>query len=131
MKKLKGKLKGIVAKGIGDFSVKMETIPGLLEAYEKKLGIKLFPGTLNIQLEEEYSFPKDRMRLEKEEYGGRVSVNILPCKIFNRKAYILRTDKNELGEGNHPKNIIELACDVKLRDTYNLNDGDKVEIQVI
>ena len=74
---------------------------------------------------------KDKItRLEAEEYGGTVSVNIVPCKINGKKAFILRTDKNEAGIGRHPKTIIEIASDVMLRDKFNLEDGDEVTIEV-
>lgn len=35
---------------------------------------------------------------------------------------------SESGTGHHPRNIIEIAADVRLRDHYQLNDGDWVEI---
>lgn len=127
MKILHGKVKG----GLGDFSKKMEEIPGLLDAYERKTGMRFFPGTLNIELEEEYSVASEAIRLDKGEYGGAVSVFIVPCTILDREAFILRTEKNEAGIGKHPKNILEIATDVKLRSTYNLNDGDEVEISIV
>ncbi len=110
-----------------NFSYWMEK---LQEHYYRKTGVCLFPGTLNIQLDQPYSLPAERLRLEKEEYGGTVSVNIIPCRIFGQKAFILRTDKNESGQGPHPKTIIEIACEVKLRDRYRLKDGDIVGIEV-
>ena len=79
---------------------------------------------------EEWRLPKKRIRLEKEEYGGTVSVNLVPCQIFGRKAFILRTDKAEDGLADHDRSVIEIATDVKLRDVYNLNDGDVVEVEV-
>ena len=121
------KLRGRIVSGIGDFSYWIEK---LQDYYFKKTGMKFFPGTLNIRLDKPYSIPKKAIRLEKEEYGGETSVNIVPCKIFGRKAFILRTDKNESGEGRHPKTIIEVACDIKLRDEYNLKDNDIVEVGV-
>jgi riboflavin kinase, archaea type len=60
-----------------------------------------------------------------------VSVNILPCQFLGRKAFILRTDNNEDGQRHYSKNIIEIACDVKLRDEYQLKDGDIVEAEVL
>jgi riboflavin kinase, archaea type len=120
-------LKGKVVSGVGNFSY---WIVKLQEYYFKKTGMKLFPGTLNIELEHPYSIPEKVIRLEKEEYGGTVSVNIVACSIFGRKAFILRTDKNEQEQGHHVKTIIEVATDVKLRDRYNLNDGDVVEVEV-
>lgn len=43
---------------------------------------------------------------------------------------LLRTDANEQGRGHHPKTIIEIATDVKLRDAFHLRDGDEVTIEV-
>ena len=90
----------------------------------------LYPGTLNIELALPYSLPEDVIRLEAHEYGGRVSVSIVPCRIFDRPAFLLRTDQNESGTGQHPRNIIEIATDVRLRDAYQLQDGDWVEVEL-
>ena len=120
-------LKGIVVSGLGDFSYWIEK---LKEVYKKKTGMLFYPGTLNIQLEHPFDLPKNVIRLEKEEYGGTVSVSILPCEIFGKESFILRTDKNAMGMGDHPKTIIEIATDVKLREHYDLKDGDLVEVKV-
>ena len=90
----------------------------------------LFPGTLNLQLQEPYSLPAAGViRLEAGEYGGTVSVNLVPCSIRGMKGFILRTDANESGRGHHPKTILEVASGVKLRDYFHLNDGDLLEIE--
>ena len=120
-------LRGVVASGKCDFSYWMQKLEPY---YTQKAGMKLFPGTLNVKLDSDYSLPKNRIRLEKEEYGGTVSVNIVPCKIFGRRAFILRTDGNDSGKGDHPRSIVEIATDVKLRDEYGLKDGDLVEFEV-
>jgi riboflavin kinase len=118
-------LSGRVVSGVRSFSYWMKK----LEAhYTRKTGMKLFPGTLNTELNEIYTLPERRIRLEKEEYAGSVSMNIVPCKIFGRDAFVLRTDKAESEQGLHPKSILEIACEVKLRDLYNLKDGDRVEV---
>ena len=122
-----GVLKGVVVSGMGNFSFWIEKLE---EFYTAKTGMRLFPGTLNVRLEEEYSLPAEVIRLEGEEYGGAVSVNIVPCRIFDRAAFLLRTDANERGQGHHPKTIIEIATDVKLRDAYGLRDGDVVEVML-
>lgn len=119
-------LRGKVVSGMGNFSY---WIDKLEKHYQRKTGMKLFPGTLNVQLEEPYSLPKQSIRLEAWEYAGSVSVSIVPCAIRGRKAFILRTDANEEGRGHHPKTIVEVATDVKLRDYFHLNDGDVVEIE--
>ncbi len=121
------KLTGRVVSGKGDFS---QWIARLSHYYQQKTGMVLFPGTLNIQLEHPYILPSQPLRLEGEEYGGQVSVNIVPCRIFGRRAFILRTDKNNTGSGDHPLTIIEIATDIKLRDVYALVDGSMVQVEL-
>jgi riboflavin kinase len=119
-------LRGKITSGRADFGV---WIARLSSFYEQKTGMRLYPGTLNIELPGPYSLPRDVIRLEAHEYGGRVSVSIVPCRIFDRPAFLLRTDQNEQGTGHHPRNIIEIASDIRLREAYRLEDGDWVEIE--
>lgn len=121
-------LRGRLVSGQGNFSYWIEKLE---DHYFSKTGMHFYPGTLNILLEESWSFPPNCLRLEKEEYGGSVSVNLVACRIFGRAAFLLRTDLNETGHGPHPKNLIEVASDVRLRDAYHLNDGDWVEVEVV
>lgn len=121
------RLRGRVISGMGNFSY---WIDRLQEHYLRKTGMRLFPGTLNVELAEPYALPKDVMRLEANEYGGTVSVNLVACSIFGRRGFILRTDANEKEEKHHPRTIVEVATDIKLRDYFHLNDGDIVEIEV-
>ena len=116
-------LRGKVVSGMGNFSYWIEK---LADHYQRKTGMRLFPGTLNVELEQPYTLPERAVRLEGWEYAGSVSVNIVPCSIFGKSGFILRTDANEEGRGHHPKTIIEVATDVKLRDHFNLSDGDMV-----
>ena len=112
--------------GKADFSVWIERLSSL---YEQKTGMRFYPGTLNVELPSPYSLPPDVIRLEAKEYGGSVSVSIVPCRIFDRRAFLLRTDQNEQGVGHHARNIIEIATDIRLRDVYQLKDGDWVEVE--
>jgi len=92
------KLTGKVGSGKGDFA---QWIAKLENHYERKTGMRLFPGTLNVHLDQEYRLPAKRIRLEGSEYGGNVSVNLVPCTLFGRRAFILRTDANEEARGDH------------------------------
>ena len=74
--------------------------------------------------------PKDAIRLEKEEYGGRVSVSMAPCRIFGRKAFIRRRDTDDGKLGDPPERILEIATDVRIKDTYGVKGGDIVEVEV-
>ena len=120
-------LRGRVVSGMGNFSWWIEK---LQEHYLHKTGMRLFPGTLNVELPEPYALPTDVIRLEADEYGGTVSVNLVPCSIFGQRGFILRTDANEKEEKHHPRTIVEVATDIKLRDYFHLHDGDTVEIEV-
>jgi riboflavin kinase, archaea type len=120
-------LRGQVVSGVGSFAYWIKQLQG---HYERKTGMILYPGTLNLKLDSEYSLPARVIRLEAAEYGGRVSVSIVPCSIKGRKAFLLRTDANEQGRGDHPKTIVEIATDVKLRDLYQLQDGDYLELTI-
>ncbi len=121
-------LHGKVVSGRGNFSYWMTLLGDL---YAQKAGMRLFPGTLNLQLAEPWQVPRQKaIRIEKEEYGGRVSVSLIPCRVFGRDAFILRTDKNDAGLGPHEQTILEIAADVKLRDAYSLIDGAEVEVEV-
>lgn len=120
-------LRGRVVSGAGNFSY---WIGRLHDLYTRKTGMDLFPGTLNLELEHPWSLPANPIRLEAGEYGGTVSVSLVPCTVFGRRAFILRTDANEQGGGHHPPTIIEIATDVKLRDAHQLRDGDIVEVEV-
>lgn len=126
-------LRGHVVPGIGNFSYWIEK---LHEHYFRKTAMRLYPGTLNVLLERPYSLPKQVIRLEGSEYDGTVSVSMVPCTIRTprrehvRRAFLLRTDANEEGRGHHPKTIVEIATDVRLRDVFGLQDGDVVEIAI-
>ena len=118
-------LRGNVVSGVGNFGY---WIDKLREHYHRKTNLWLFPGTLNVELGEPYELPRSRMRLEAAEYGGEVSVTIVACEILGHKAVILRTDKADAQA--ETRRIIEVACEVKLRDRYGLRDGDAVEVRV-
>ncbi len=122
-------LRGKVFTGIGDYARWIETYR---EHYRAKTGLSLFPGTLNVRLDQLYELPADKViRLEGVEYGSRVSVSILPVRLFDRPAVVLRPDLPEGASAEDAANrlaTLEIATDVKLRDTYGLADGDEVEV---
>jgi riboflavin kinase len=121
-------LRGRVKSGKGDFAYWLKKLESY---YTAKTGMRLWPGTLNVHLiEGSFAMPAGAMRLEKEEYGGRVSVSIVRCRVMGREAFILRTDTDEGKHGDPPERILEIATDVGLRETYGLNDGDAVEVEV-
>ena len=121
------KLVGKVCSGKGDFA---QWIAKLSDHYTQKTGLALFPGTLNVRLTEPHHIPPNPLRLEGAEYGGTVSVNLVRCTVFGRRAFILRTDIEEAGLGSHPFEVVEVATDIKLREAHGLIDGSTVEIEL-
>src|SRR5437667_7665953 len=121
-------LRGEIRTGVGNFSTWLDKLEPY---YTRKTGTRLFPGTLNVHLTSgSYPTPASALRLEKEEYGGRASVSIVPCKIAGRKAFILRPDTDAGKYGDPPERTLEIATDVDLRDTFKLKDGDVIEVEI-
>ncbi len=121
-------LSGTVASGLGDLARWMVEYG---DAYEQCTGVRLYPGSLNVRLSHEYRMPTDPpLRLPPEALGGRVGINIVPCRIMGIPAFVLRTDQNEAGTGDHGRHLIEIAAGVRLRDALGLSDGDTVVIEI-
>ena len=98
------------------------------DLYEAKTGAKLYPGSLNVMLDSPWYVPAERIRLEPPEYG--IGMSIVRCRINGVDAFILRTDKNNAGEGDHPATVIEIAATIRLRDALGLEDGSEVEVSL-
>ncbi len=95
------------------------------DLYEEILGVRLFPGTLNVYLDEEYPMPEDALAV-----GAGLGAFLVPCWIGDRSAFICRPFPMEFGYGPHDRTVIELVADVKLRDHLGLADDDVVEVRV-
>lgn len=118
-------LRGRVASGTGDLAEWMRRHASL---YERVTGARLYPGSLNVVLDEPWTVHHAPLRLDPPEYG--VAMNIVPCHINGLAGFILRTDKNNTGEGAHPPNVIEVAASVHLRSALGVADGDEVEVVI-
>ena len=100
------------------------------EAFYQKTNMKLYPGTLNIELNEPYNL-KSTYTIKAEEYGGKYDVQVQECVLLEQKAYIVRSEKNLKEESDYERNIIEIVSNINFREKYNLKDGDLVKIQVL
>lgn len=114
-------LRGKVKKGLGDASFWVKKIEDI---FYKKTNMKLFYGTLNIELDKPYEL-KNYWILKKEEYGGTQNVYVQECKILGKQAYIVRAEKTA-----HKSNLIEIVSDIKFRESFNLQDNDIIEIEL-
>lgn len=120
-------LTGKVKTGLGEASFWMKKAQ---EAFYNKTGIKMFQGTLNVELKENYNLLGDLKVLKSKEYGGNQDVYIKECKVLGHKAYIVRTDKNISEERVHPLNLVEIISDINFREKYNLKDEQTIEITI-
>ena len=94
-----------------------------------------FPGSLNVELPFSWSTPSKCIRIEPGEGGCKPGVSITACKINGREAFIVRTDLVESDQpvhpDFHPKTVVEIICDIKLRDEFGLIDRDMVKLELI
>lgn len=114
-------LKGRVKKGLGNASFWVKKIE---DVFYKRTGMKVFYGTLNIELEKPYELEKHEI-IKKEEYGGTQDVYVEKCEILGNLAYIVRAEKTA-----HKSNVVEIVSNIKFRDTFNLKDDDIIQIKI-
>lgn len=125
-------LDGNITSGIG---VAKRWVKMVEDIFKEKLNIELFPGTLNIKLLTNYKVKSD-MIIMPEEYGGTQNVLVQRCNIVNKQknikkeTFIVRAAKNETKEGDHGTDILEIVSDVNLRETFNLQDNDYIQIEI-
>lgn len=117
-------LKGKVTKGMGKAK---KFINMMYESFYNKTKVKLYPGTLNVKLDEPYNLKIDYI-IKPEEYGGNFNVQIQQCKLLGNKAYIVRSEKNIDDKGDYKQDVIEIISNVNFREKYNLKDGDEIRI---
>lgn len=97
--------------------------------FKKNLGFVPFPGTLNVIVSEKYLD-------EINEIKNNCQNLIKPDEGFGAVKYI-EAKLNEYISGaivfpaktTHEENYLEFICENKLRDEYNLKDGDIVSLE--
>ena len=102
----------------------------------KKTGMAIFPGSLNLALNENFDWFQPAYQAKiiwfgKEEYGGERDILLLPCKLINlgNKSTFLWTPTTAARDRLDPW-VVEIITDVKLREAYGLTDGSTVEIEL-
>ncbi len=117
---------GKVTKGMGTAK---KFISMMKKVFYEKTEINLYPGTLNIKLNNPYILKPDYI-IKPEEYGGTFNVQIQKCKILDENAYIVRSEKNIDDKGDYGQDIIEIISNINFREKYNLKDEDEIEVLV-
>jgi CTP-dependent riboflavin kinase len=126
-------LAGKVQAGFGDAArwLKLFNV-----AYSEKLGMPVFPGSLNIALDHVFDWFDARYKAHtiwfgREEYGGERDILLLPCELvsLDHRRTFLWTPTTAARDRRDPW-VVEIVADVNLRHHFGLQDGDVVEIRV-
>jgi len=96
----------------------------------------VYPGSLNLALDHNFDWFAARYKASmiwfgREEYGGERDILMLPCELVDlgrRKAF-LWTPTTAARDRPDPW-VVELVCDVRLRERYDLVDGDVVAFKL-
>jgi len=126
-------LRGTVQSGKGDASHWLHLFNA---AYSRKLQMPVYPGSLNLALDHNFDWFAARYKAStiwfgREEYGGERDILMLPCELVDlgrRKAF-LWTPTTAARDRPDPW-VVELVCDVRLRERYDLVDGDVVAFKL-
>ena len=100
---------------------------------DEKLGFKPYPGTLNLEISEEYLSVVEP--LDQKEGVELISPdsNFCNAKVSPVSlgdiigAIILPEEKVRI----HPKNIIEIIAPVNIKESLNVKDGDSLKVVLV
>ena len=126
-------LAGKVQAGLGDAARWLKLFNA---AYSEKLGMPVFPGSLNIALDHVFDWFDARYEAHTIWFGRegvprRARHTAAPCELVNldhRRAF-LWTPTTAARDRRDPW-VVEIVADVNLRNHFGLQDGDVVEIRV-
>ena len=119
----KRKYRGKIFSGIG---VARTRVAENLELYEMKSGMQFYPGTLNIKLSEMFELPEDNIHIPAEEIktsGRKSDISLVPARLLGERVFLLYPH-NPMYE----RDVMEIMGSFNIRDRFNLNDGDEIEI---
>jgi CTP-dependent riboflavin kinase len=127
-------LRGRLQSGKGDASRWLRLFNA---EYSRKLQMAVYPGSLNIALEHAFDWFAARYQAHiiwfgREEYGGERDILLLPCKLMNLEHHKAFLWTPTTAARNRPDPwVVELVCDVALRETYGLQDGDVLGVEIL
>ena len=123
---------GKIVSGAGEGAY-FTRIDWVQQQCEEKLGFKPHPGTLNLEISEEF-LPAVEI-LDRQKGIELISPDPKFCnaKVFHslfggvNGAIIFPEEKVRV----HPKNIIEIIAPLNIKASLNVKDGDSLEITII
>lgn len=124
-------IEGQVVSGLGEGYYYMKE-KNYRDQILKKLNIDPFLGTLNVRVDVDYLPKLDLVRAAqgiiingfKNKDRSFGDVIAYPAKILDINAALIIPDRT------HYTDVIEIIASIKLRDYFNLKDGDKIKIKI-
>jgi len=122
-------IRGVIESGLGKgaFFVSLDWV---MDQFEKAMGFKPFPGTLNVRVLES-DLPALRSFFAEKDFE-LVPDNPTFCTAWFKKVRVNGAPAAAVFPSEdvkaHGQEIIELICEKSLKDTLGLKDGDQVSI---
>lgn len=123
-------ISGIITKGLGEGAYFM-SMPHYRQEIKKKLGFDPYPGTLNLKVNENReNFFKAAKAIMITGYksGGKTfgGASCYKAKVKNISGAVIVPEINK-----NSKNIIEFIAPVHVKSALNLEDDDRIEIELV
>jgi riboflavin kinase len=107
------------------------------EAYARKTGMAVYPGSLNVGLDAPFDWFEPRWQAAvvwfgRDEYGGERDILLFPCSLssaIGQRAFLWSTTSAARDPAD--RLLAEIIAPVGLRATYGLKDGDPIQISLI
>lgn len=110
-------MKAKVIKGKGDGEKYVEVYTSKIE---KEVGLKPWPGTLNLKVDELPPFEP----IEIPAFGKFGAIGLVPCSVNGERAFVVFPQK-----GKHQPGVVEVIAEKNLKALLELENGDFVDIQ--
>ncbi|MEN8374771.1 MAG: DUF120 domain-containing protein [Gemmatimonadota bacterium] len=127
------RIEGIVQSGHGDAA---HWLTVFSEAYEAKLGTRMFPGSLNLLLAAPFDWFSAELQdgiipFGRDEMGGERDVLLYPAWLPELDATLGFIWTTTIGASDRPDvRVVEFISEEGLRDRFGLQDGDVVVLQL-
>lgn len=94
------------------------------EELKQLTNLNMFPGSLNVILEEPIRF-KNAIKWSpwREDWQAFDPKDLIPAMLYDRPIFLQRNTKTRLNETS-------ILAEISLRNTYDLKDGDEIEIKI-
>ena len=123
---------GKIVSGAGEGAY-FTRIEWVQQQCDEKLGFKPYPGTLNLEISEEFLPAVETLNRQKGIELISPDPKFCNAKVFHsllggvKGAIIFPEEKVRV----HPENIIEIIAPLNIKASLEVKDGDSIEITII